>query len=206
MLSLLTLNNLKTVLIMVGIGLAIYFYQDYSYQKKENARQTDNLIQIRKQDSLKYAKQVYTKKEIEEYLQYSRQDLQQFLEANKIKINRIEQIITQTLKYTDTTKRTVDLSPVLEAIKSQRNIKIPVIDSTECLIVKGFIIFKNDTLSLDITDRQFKNASDVISYWERRQWKFLGIKTRLFGKKQATVIIKDSCGKTQTFVIDKRKK
>lgn len=204
MLSLLNINNLKTIFIVVAIIVAVIFYKDYQYQKKENTRQTENISQIRKMDSLKFASQTLTKQEINEFLEYNRKDLQEFLNENKVKLNRIERIISQTLKYQDTSSRNTDLTPVLEAIKNQRNIKIPVIDSTKCLIVKGWIIFKNDTLSLNITDRQFINSSDVVSYWERRQWSFLGIKTRLFGKKTATVIIKDNCGKTQTFVIDKR--
>ena len=74
------------------------------------------------------------------------------------------------------------------------------------MVIKGFVVFKNDTLQLDITDRQFTNSSEVVSYYERRQWKFLGIKTRLFGKKQLTVIIKDDCGRSETVIIDLKKK
>lgn len=206
MLSILNINNLKTILIVVAIVAAVIFYKDYQHQRHENQRQSENISQLRKLDSFKFASQTYNQQEIDEYLQFMRKDLQDFLKENRIKTNRIEQIITQKLNYLDTIDRSTDLQPVLDAIKQQRNIRVPVIDSTDCLIVKGYVVFENDTLSLDITDRQFTNKTDVVSYWERQQWKFLGIKTRLFGRKVATVIIKDACGKTQTFVIDKRNK
>ena len=155
-------------------------------------------------DSLKFASQTYTKKELTEYLEYNRKDLQQFLKEQKIANRKLQQIITQELKYRDTIKNSVNLQQILAAIKNNQNIKVPVIDSTDCMIIKGFVVFENDTLSLNITDRQFKNKSDVVTYWQRNQWKLLGIKTRLFGKKKATVIIKDNCGRTETFIINKR--
>lgn len=202
--SLLSLNNLKTYAIIAGVIVAVWFYKDYQHQKAENTRQTENISQIRKYDSLKFASQTYTKKELDEYLEYTRKDLRDFLKSNKVSTKRIEQIITQKLKYTDTVTRSVNLQPILDAINSKKEIKVPIIDSTNCMIIKGYVAFKNDTLDLKITDRQFTNRSDVISYWERNQWEFLGIKTRLFGKKTATVIIKDDCGNTETFVINKK--
>ena len=203
--QLLNVNSLKTYLIIIGIAAAIWFFKDYQHQKAENKRQTENIEQIRKFDSLRFASQTYTKKEMQEYLEYNRQDLQNFLKEQRIATRKIERIITQKLNYQDTTKRDVNLQPILDAIRNQKDIKVPVIDSTKCMIIKGYVAFENDTLSLNITDRKFTNRSDVISYWQRNQWRFLGIKTRLFGKKQATVIIKDDCGRTETFVINKKK-
>ena len=204
MLALLNIGNLKAFAIVALLALSVWFYKDYTFQKAENKRQSENVEQLRKYDSLRYASQTYTTEELDEYLRFQRQDLQRFLQDNKISTRRIEQIITQKLEYRDTVTRNQDLSPILDAIKNQRDMKVPIIDSTDCLIVKGFVVFENDTLSLDITDRQFTNTSDVVSYWERNKWNFLGIKTRLFGRKKATVIIKDACGKSQTFVIDKK--
>ncbi|SFS30896.1 hypothetical protein [Lutibacter maritimus] len=206
MLQLLSIQNLKTYALIIAIICVVWFYKSWEFRGVEMQRQAENMEQIRKYDSLKFASQTYTKKELDQYLEYNRKDLQQFLKENKIATRKIEQIITQSLKYRDTTIKNVNLQPILDAIKQKQNIKVPVIDSTACMIIKGYVVFENDTLSLNITDRQFKNTSDVIKYWERNQWKFLGIKTRLFGRKQATVIIKDACGNTQTFVIDKNKK
>ncbi|MCM8906826.1 hypothetical protein [Tenacibaculum finnmarkense] len=203
-LSFLSLNNIKTYLIIASVVTAVIFYKDYQFQKSENIRQSSNNRQLRKYDSLKFASQTYSKQELDEYLEYTRKDLQEFLKKNKISTRRIESIISQQLKYKDTTSKTVNLQPILDAINSKKDIKLPVIDSTKCMIIKGYVAFKNDTLDLKITDRQFKNRTDVVKYWERRQWKFLGIKTRVFGRKEVTLIIKDDCGKTETFIINKR--
>ena len=204
MLRLLSLGNLKTYLIVIGIVVAVWFFKDYQYQKSENKRQSENIESIRKQDSLRFASQTYTKKELDEYLEFNRRDLKDFLYEHNIRTRRIEKVITQSLIYSDTVTRGVNLKPILEAINKNQNIRVPVADSTDCLIISGYVAFENDTLSLNVTDRKFKNKSDVVTYWERNQWKFLGIKTRLFGKKKATVIIKDDCGKSETFLIEKR--
>ena len=205
LLSLLKLEKLKIYGIVLVIITAVWFYKDYEYQKEENKRQSENIEQLRRFDSLRYASQMYSKKELEEYLEYNRKDLQQFLQQNKIRNNRIEKIITQKLEYIDNQTQTTDLQPILDAIKENKNIAIPVKDSTKCLVVEGWVKFENDSLKLELDSRKFKNKTDVISYWERNQWSFLGIKTRLFGRKKATVIIKDECGRSETFVIDKKK-
>ena len=204
LLNLFRLENLKAIAIVFLIGLAIWFYKDYQFQKTENVRQTENNKQLRKYDSLKFASQTYTTDELQEFLDFQRKDLKQYLDKNKVSVKRIERIITQKLNYLDTVNRSQNLQPILDAIKNNQNLKVPVIDSTDCLIIRGWVVFENDSLSLNITDRQFTNVTDVVSYWERNQWKLLGIKTRLFGRKKATVIIKDKCGKTRTFLIDKK--
>lgn len=198
------INTIKTYIIVSLVALGVWFFKSWQYRGEEMQRQSENISFIRKYDSLKYAYQNYNKKEIEEYLEYTRKDLKKYLDENNIRTNRLEKIITQSLKYRDTITRDTDLNEVLHAIRNNTKIKTPIIDSTDCLVVKGFVAFENDTLSLDITERIFKNKTDVVTYWERNQWKFLGIKTRIFGKKKATVKVKDNCGKSETFVIEKK--
>lgn len=203
LLKLLTIGNIKIYLIVAILGATVWFYKDWKFQKAENIRQSENVRQLRLMDSLKYASQTYTKKELQEYLDYNRKDLSDFLKEQKINNRRIERIITQTLKYRDTSKNTVNLQPILDAIENNTNGKVPVIDSTACLIIKGYVLFEGDSLSLNITDREFKNKSDVISYWQRNQKNLF---TRMFGKKETTIIIKDDCGNTETFIIETKKK
>jgi hypothetical protein len=207
-LKLLSFENIKLYLIIALSIAAVLFWKDYKHQIAENKRQTENLIMLRKQDSLRFVKQVMTQKELKEYLEYNRRDLKEFIKANNIKERRIRQIISQELKYIDTTSKETDLTPILSAIQSNsvKPIKVPVKDVSDCLIIEGYVIFENQTLKLNITERKFTNKSDVIPYVERNQWKFLGIKTRFLGKRQLTVIIKDSCGNTETLVIDVNKK
>ena len=111
MLQLLTLQNLKTILIIAGIAVIIWLWKDYQYQIAENDRQTANIVSIRKMDSLKFAAQTYTKKELDQYLEYSRKDLQKFLHENRINTKRIEKIITQKLKFQDNTNQSQSIQP-----------------------------------------------------------------------------------------------
>lgn len=205
LLSFFTWSRIKTFLMVLLIIAAIWFYQSWQYRGEEMKRQSENMEQVRQLDSFKYAALTYNKDEIQQMLDLQRQDLKQFLDDNKVKTRRIERIITQKLKYLDDESREVDLNPILDAIKDSRDAKVAVKDSTECLIVEGWVVFENDSLRLDITKREFKNITDVVSYWERNRWSFLGIKTRLFGRKKATVIVKDKCGVSRTIVIDKKK-
>lgn len=198
------MDNIKTISIIIAIGFAVWFYKDYENEKRENKRQKENIENLRRYDSLKHASQTYNKDELEEFLDYSRQDLKNFLKEQEIRSKQIKRILTQNISYRDTTINVLDLKPVLDAINQKKEIKIPIIDSSKCLIIKGYIAFKKDTLSLDITERNFTNKSDVISYWKRKKWSFLGIKTRFLGRKEAKIIIKDSCGKTETFIINSK--
>jgi len=205
MAGLLKLENLKVYAIVLALIAAIWFYKDYNFQKSENIRQSENNQMLRRFDSLRFASNTYSKKELEEYLEYNRRDLQEFLKENRIRTKNIEQIISQSLKYRDTISKETNLQPILDAIRENRELKIPVIDSTDCMIISGYVSFEKDTLKLNITDRKFINKSDIIKHWERNQWSFLGIKTRFLGYRKLTVTIKDDCGNTETFVIDKRK-
>ncbi|TDW48835.1 hypothetical protein EV144_103352 [Flavobacterium sp. 270] len=67
------------------------------------------------------------------------------------------------------------------------------------------ISFENDTLKWQVLDCQFKNKSDAVAYWERKQWKFLGIKSRLFGKIELTSKTFDNCGESRILRIEKKK-
>lgn len=200
-----TLHNLKTILIVIAIGIGIWFYKDYQYQKQENLRQTENASQLRKADSLRFTSQTLTKEEIKDYLNFDNKDLGTKLTADKINYNRIESIISQTLKYRDTSKKEYDVTKIVDAIKKGIPTQTPFLDTTKCQTNKGYIEFKNDSLRLVFTEKTFQNKSDAVAYWERRQWSFLGIKTRFLGKKQFTAKTYDQCGKSVIMKIEKKK-
>ena len=198
------INNTKTILIVLGIAAAIWFFKDWQHQKAENIRQTENNRQLRHKDSLNYSQQLLNKSEIIDYLEYDKSELKDNLNRANIKLNRIERIITQKLEYRDTIKTDYKIEGIIAAIKDNRRLEVPVLDSTKCMVIRGSILYDGKELSLNIKERNFKNVSDVVTYWERRQWKILGIKTRLFGKKQVTVKIFNSCGKTETKVVERK--
>ncbi len=180
------LKNIKLIAILVLVGIAVWFYKDYQYQKEENIRQTENSSQLRKADSLRFASQILSLNEIKDYLEYQNSDLKNNLIKDGIKVNRIKEIVSTKYNYKDT------------IIK--KYISGPFIDSTKCLTIKGFV----DSSGVTITDRQFTNKTDAVAYWERRQWNFLGIKTRFLGKKQMTAKVYNECGDSKTININKK--
>lgn len=205
MLSLFKIENIKTYLLVGVIVACVIFWKDYQYQIKENTRQTENNRQIRLSDSLKYAEVTLNKKEIIEELNYNNKSLLNKLEESNIKLNRIQKIVTQKQTYIDTAKSEIKITGLVKAIAEGIPVSFPVLDSTQCWLMKGIIIFDGKEVELKITDRQFKNVTDLVTFWERREWSFLGIKTRLFGKRQVTVKVYNTCGETETYVIQNKK-
>jgi hypothetical protein len=199
------IQTIRTIFIISGIVLAIWFYKDWQFQTAENKKQSENMHQLRVADSTHYAQQLLSKDEISEYLKYQNKDLKNKLESNNIKLNRIESIVSQSYKYRDTTKRETDLSGLVDAIRKNIPTTQEVIDTTKCMTIKGIVSFENNKLKFTVTDRQFNNKSNAVAYWERRQWNFLGIKTRLLGKKQFTSKVFDECGESQIMRIEKKK-
>lgn len=184
----LVLKNLKNIFIVLLIIGAVWFYKDYEFQKTENIRQTENNRQIRISDSLHYSAQILNANELKDYLEYENSDLKNKLSGAGIKTNRIKEIVSTEYFFKDS------------IIK--KYIPGPFIDSTKCLTIKGFV----DSTGVTITSREFKNKTDAVAYWERRQWNFLGIKTRFLGKKQMTAKVFNNCGESQIININKKEK
>lgn len=204
-------NIVIAIFILMGIALT-WQYKTIQFERFEKERVGSNADQEksfqRKFDSLKFAHDLkYTKEELKDYLEKDNPKLDSFLKQQDIKVRNIQRIVANSYKYRDDRDFNVDLNPVLEAIRQNKVIKVPIIDSTKCLVIKGEVIFANDTLDLNIKERRFQNNSDAVAFLERNQWSFLGLwKWRLFGKKQIEVIIRDDCGNTTTKVIDVVKK
>lgn len=137
-------------------------------------------------------------------MQYENGDLKNKLANAGIKENRIESIISNSYKYKNNSKQESDVSGLVDAIKNSIPKEQSWIDSTKCMTIKGTVSFDGKKLKVVVNDREFKNKSDGVAYWERRQWNFLGIKTRLFGKKEFTAKQFDECGESKVMKIQKK--
>ena len=199
------LKNLKLLFIVALVVFGVWFYKEYQFQKVENIRQTENASQLRKSDSLRFTSQILTKEEIKEYLKYSNPSLEKKLNKANINLNRIEGLVSRTYTYKDTTRKETDITGLVDAIKNSIPKEQTWTDTTKCQSTTGLVKFDGSTLKVIVTDRQFKNKSDDVAYWERQQWKFLGIKTRLFGKKIITSTTFNECGDSKTIKIEKKK-
>lgn len=199
------IENIKWIAFAILVAILIWMYKDYTFQKSENIRQTENIRQIRMMDSLRFHMQILNSEEIKSYLEWENKDLKNKLSRDKINESRIESIISSKLSFIDTSKNNIDLSEIKKAILGQNPLEKEIIDSTDCMTIKGKIKFDGKDLSLSINERKFKNKTDAVIYWERKKWKFLFIKSRIFGKKQFTQKIYDDCGNSQMVKIEKKK-
>ncbi|MES2813241.1 MAG: hypothetical protein V4670_12275 [Bacteroidota bacterium] len=199
------IQTIRTILIVVGVALAIWFFKDWQFQKSENIRQTENARQLRISDSLKMTSQVLTTSEIKEYLEYQNKDLKKKLESAGIKENKVQSIITNNYYYKDTITQTTDVSPLIKSIINGTPDNQTFQDTTKCQTTKGKIVFDGKKLEIKINDREFKNKTDAVVYQERKQWQFLGIKTRFLGRRQFTSKLFDDCGSTTILKIEKKK-
>lgn len=199
------IQNIKTILIVIAIALAIWFFKDWQHQKEENIRQTENARQLRMSDSLNLVTQLLNSQEIKDYLEYQNKDLQSKLKQSGIKESRLESITTNNYYHKDTTLQSTDVSKLINSIRLGNADEQSFIDTTKCQTIKGKIVYSGKDLKVEINDREFKNKTDAVVYWERGQWKFLGIKTRFLGKKQFTSKVFDNCGESKIMKIEKKK-
>ena len=182
----LIIKNIRLLFLIGLVGYIVWLYKDREFQKAENERQTENNEQIRKSDSLRFSTQILNANELKEHFEYQNKDLKDKLAKEGIKESRIKEIISSKYYYRDSIQKKYYAGEF--------------IDSTKCLVIKGEI----DTNGVvTIKDRQFKNKMDAVAYWERRQWNFLGIKTRFLGKKQMTAKVFDDCGNSKVIQIKK---
>lgn len=183
----LLIKNIRLIFI-VGLCIGIvWMYKDYQHQKSENIRQTENISQLRKADSLRFCAQIMTADELKQYLEYQNTDLKNQLLKAGIKENRIKEIVSTKYQFKDTLIKKYAVGPF--------------VDSSKCLVIRGYV----DSSGVVIKDRQFKNKMDAVAYWQRREWKFLGIKTRWLGRKEMTAKVFDECGESRVIRIEKQK-
>ena len=182
----LILKNIRLLFIVALVGYIVWLYKDREFQKAENERQTENNRQTRIADSLRFSTQILNANELKEHFEYENKDLRNKLAKEGIKESRIKEIISSKYYYRDSIQKKYYVGEF--------------IDSTKCLVIKGVI---DSTGIVTIKDRKFKNKMDAVAFWERRQWSFLGIKTRFLGKKQMTAKVFDDCGNSTVVQIKK---
>jgi hypothetical protein len=215
------LTYIKSAIILIAVCASIWFYKDYIDKSAFKKDTENNQAWSDKLDSLRISYIVLTDKQMIEHLSNDKKT-NAILKENNIKLAHVTSIMNHVLKYRDTTIVRTDFSDMITAINERKPYKQPFKDSTDCMVLKGFLEYQPGTIEVDefgglrngshasplsfsITERSFDNETTAVAYWQHRQWKFLGIKTRLFGKKEATAKVVDKCGKSQIINIEKAK-
>lgn len=195
------LKNLKLILIIGVCLLLLGFYKDWEYQKLENLRNTENIRQSHLEDSLRRAVYIYNNQQMQEYLN-SKKDVNRIVKESGVKENRIKEITTTKIIYRDTLRSTIYLPSPCRLDSVPKILKFT--DSTNCIVIKGIVTTLKDSLQLTFTSKEYKGASTTIWFWERRQWKFLFIKSRFLGKPQISAKVIDECGESRTITVKKQ--
>lgn len=194
---------IKYGILLILVCAGIWFYKDYLDKKEFKENTENNQSWNDRFDSLRVSYIVFTDKQMITHIN-EKTELKKLLKENGIRTARVTSIMNHLLRFRDTTIVNTDLSEVVDAINTKKDIVIPFKDSTKCLLIKGDIIYSGHTLGLRISDRIFTSNTTAVAFWERREWNFLGIKTRFLGKKQGTVKLIDECGESQIINIDKK--
>jgi len=198
------LKHRDKVFILCLFVVLFWLAKNYKHQKSENKRQTENARQLHISDSTRFATQILSQGELKEYLEYNNSELEKRLLKSGIKQGRIKEIITTKTFYIDTTKKEFKADKVLQGIKDSTPTVQEWIDTTKCLSVKGLVSYDGKSLKVIVTEKKSSNKSDAVAYWQRNQWRFLGIKTRFLGKKEFTSTVFDECGKSEVLRIEKK--
>jgi hypothetical protein len=183
----LIIKNIKLLGITALIIWVVWLYKDNEFKKAENERLSSNAEQLRKADSLRFSTQILSANELKQHFEYENTDLKNKLAEAGIKTDRIKEIVTVKYNYKDTLIKKYPVGPF--------------VDSSKCLVIRGYV----DSSGVIIQNRQFKNKMDAVAYWQRREWKFLGIKTRWLGRKEMTAKVFDECGESRVIRIEKQK-
>ena len=200
--SVLSIKNLRLYVILFLVGAAVWIWKDYQNMIRENARITQNAESLRKADSIGFSQQILTKDEMIEDLKYNRQDLVKKLEDQNIKLNRITRLISTKNTYNSIDTTRYLLNEILKGIYENRAVSQAVKDSTECHMVEALIHFNGNDLRLDVTKVSFTSMSDIVAHTEKvglRFWKW-------FRKKKVTITVLNSCGETQTKLVEVKKR
>lgn len=191
--------------IVIGLALVGIFFTGWKFAKttSENDRLRKNVAEMQNENQGLTMSLSVKNRELRELLEGRFPALERKLDSAKIRSSTIEKIVVQKVIYRDTSVVKTNLQPIVEAVDNRISTTFPFVDKSPCLTIKGKIEFDGEDLSLSITDREFLSINEAVSHWERRQWKFLFIKSRLFGRKELKVTVFNNCGESKTIIVNK---
>lgn len=188
--------------VLLGIT-TVNLWKSKERYKADSIRVSHNFDELRDLDSLKVASiTLKTNRELKSFVD-SNKELRKIVKSKNIKIKNLENVILQKQTYVDTTVRTKYIEKIVYGVRNDVKTVVEWEDSSECLLIKGNVVYEADSLSVNIYEREYTNNMSIIGVLERPQRNIL---TRWFGKKTAKVTVTSSCGDTETVIIDKVKK
>lgn len=193
------LSKIKTYGIILLSMALVSMYLLLVYQTNEKNRINDNYQSYVQEHSTNTLELSLTRKELKEYLEKNREELLDSFKKLNIKPKQIERIITNTISYRDTTGTEINLDSILNSIKQNKPVTLPFNEGNECMKISGFVSYKNDSLSLKITEKTYNDTIDIVRHWKRKKILFFRI-----GKKEYKDTILNKCGEIHTSIIERK--
>jgi len=186
------LNKILFILIIVlGIGCFIS-YTNWQSNKERADRMTVNYKEAVKDNhelNLKY----------KELTDEQRNKIDKLTDSLKIKPKTVKEfvevVIVDSIPY-----------PVETIVTKIDSNTFEFNRDTACFHIKGLTKITSTSPIITITELTYNNTVDYIVYTQRREWKFLFIKCRWFGKKETKLEVVPECGETTVQKINLIKK
>lgn len=202
------LNNIKTYGAIALVVVAFFAIRYFINLKNDFNRLSSNqsqLIELMKNSANQVTQLELNNKELQEYLKANEIEFSKVLnqiDENNIRLRRIQNIISNRVSVKDTVVSIIKMDSIIRPIQENKSIIYPFVDSTKCFITKGNFTYENGSASLNITNREFNDTIQILKYKERRPWKLLFFKTRLFGKLVSKDTVLSNCGNIKTTIIN----
>lgn len=202
LLSFFNIKDIRYVILIAMLGFGAYLFHQNKMLKLENKRTNNNYKTALKLDSLEVAVfKVRKQHEIQELLKQQK-SLSYLIKKSNVKTSRIEALYYQQQKYVDSLKNRIDVTSIVKNIRSNIPKKVAWKDSTECLKIGGYLLYRNDSLNVNVTKREFINNTVLIKHKGRRKrikWLF-GLR---LGSREVIFKPQSKCGSSKVVIIEK---
>lgn len=131
--------------------------------------------------------------------------LEKLVKENDIKLKRARRIIAQQTIYKDTTKQSIDVSPIIIKIRDSIETVQQWATSAGCIKIRGELVYANNTLTNTILETEYIESRLIVDTWVRDPKTWFA-RTFGLGRKKLTLIAVSSCGNTETIIIDRKSK
>lgn len=192
------------VFLIVMIGGGYLLFKQNRELKKENNRLIENAESIRfekKNDSVTYSEVILTQKEFLEDMQHNhKEQLERIEKTLNINAKQIKRLQTSKTVYITKDTTSYVLDRILKAIQNNEPVTQKVVDSTKCHLVEANIHFNGKDLRLDVTKVGYTNITEIVAFLEKKKWGWLP--WNWFKKRKVSVSVLNSCGVTETRLVD----
>jgi hypothetical protein len=202
------MKNIKSILILLAVTSAVWFFKDYQKEKRNRIRSEFNYENLLSEKESELSQYKLTRNEFKDYTDKTNNHLSKIKESLKqanIKLKKVSKVISTTYIYSDTTKYIVKLDSLKAKINSLSHFKIPFERKDSCVSITGNFVYNNGVSDIVFAETKFNDTINQVVYWHRKKRKILFFKIGI-GKKIYETTTFSKCVTPKTIVIDIVKK